>query len=96
MSVARHLRLALLGSRGIPARYGGYEMPIGMMVEVAGEIGRGCGSSAWIFSNLAVQNWIIGHAPTEENQKWWREATASVKDAAARRNERFDDDIARL
>src|SRR5262245_26801648 len=47
-----------------PARYGGYEMPIGMMVEVAGELGRGCGSSAWIFSNLAVQNWIIGmHQP---------------------------------
>ena len=32
-----------------PARYGGYEMPIGLMVEVAGELGRGCGSSAWIF-----------------------------------------------
>jgi 3-hydroxy-9,10-secoandrosta-1,3,5(10)-triene-9,17-dione monooxygenase len=38
-----------------PARYGGYEMPIGMMVEVAAELGRGCGSSAWIFTNLAVQ-----------------------------------------
>ena len=28
-----------------PARYGGYELPIGMMVEVAGELGRGCGAS---------------------------------------------------
>src|SRR3989454_1964203 len=54
-----------------PARYGGYEMPIGMMVEVAGELGRGCGSSAWIFTNLAVQNWIIGmHHPQAQEDVW--------------------------
>jgi 3-hydroxy-9,10-secoandrosta-1,3,5(10)-triene-9,17-dione monooxygenase len=54
-----------------PARYGGYEMPIGMMVEVAGELGRGCGSSAWVFSNLAVQNWIIGmHQPQAQEDVW--------------------------
>ena len=47
-----------------PARFGGYEFPIRMLVEVAGELGRGCGSSAWIFTNLATQNWIIGmHRP---------------------------------
>jgi alkylation response protein AidB-like acyl-CoA dehydrogenase len=60
-----------------PARYGGYEMPIGMMVEVAGELGRGCGSSAWIFSNLAVQNWIIGmHAPQAQDDVWSHDADA--------------------
>jgi 3-hydroxy-9,10-secoandrosta-1,3,5(10)-triene-9,17-dione monooxygenase len=54
-----------------PARYGGHEMPIGMMVEVAGELGRGCGSSAWIFSNLAVQNWILGmHRPEAQEEVW--------------------------
>jgi 3-hydroxy-9,10-secoandrosta-1,3,5(10)-triene-9,17-dione monooxygenase len=54
-----------------PARFGGYEMPIGMMVEVAGELGRGCGSSAWIFTNLAVQNWIIGmHQPQAQEDVW--------------------------
>jgi 3-hydroxy-9,10-secoandrosta-1,3,5(10)-triene-9,17-dione monooxygenase len=42
-----------------------------MMVEVAGELGRGCGSSAWIFSNLAVQNWIIGmHQPQAQEEIW--------------------------
>jgi alkylation response protein AidB-like acyl-CoA dehydrogenase len=60
-----------------PARYGGYEMPIGMMVEVAGELGRGCGSSAWIFSNLAVQNWIIGmHHPQAQEDVWGANADA--------------------
>lgn len=54
-----------------PARYGGYEMPIRMLVEVAGELGRGCGSSAWIFTNLATQNWIIGmHRPEAQEEVW--------------------------
>jgi 3-hydroxy-9,10-secoandrosta-1,3,5(10)-triene-9,17-dione monooxygenase len=60
-----------------PVRYGGYEMPIGMMVEVAGELGRGCGSSAWIFSNLAVQNWILGmHRPQAQEDVWGRNPEA--------------------
>jgi 3-hydroxy-9,10-secoandrosta-1,3,5(10)-triene-9,17-dione monooxygenase len=54
-----------------PARYGGYEMPIRMLVEVAGELGRGCGSSAWIFTNLATQTWIIGmHQPPAQDEVW--------------------------
>jgi 3-hydroxy-9,10-secoandrosta-1,3,5(10)-triene-9,17-dione monooxygenase len=60
-----------------PARYGGYEMPIGMMVEVAAELGRGCGSSAWIFTNLAVQSWIIGmHQPAAQDDVWGRNPDA--------------------
>jgi 3-hydroxy-9,10-secoandrosta-1,3,5(10)-triene-9,17-dione monooxygenase len=54
-----------------PARYGGYEMPIRMLVEVAAELGRGCGSSAWIFTNLATQNWIVGmHRPEAQEEVW--------------------------
>ena len=34
-------------------RHGGYEMPLRVMVEVTAEIGRGCGSSAWVLSNIA-------------------------------------------
>lgn len=56
-----------------PARYGGYEMPLSMMVDLAGELGRGCGSSAWIFTNLAVQSWIIGmHQPKAQEDVWGR------------------------
>lgn len=56
-----------------PARYGGWEMPLGMMVDLAGELGRGCGSSAWIFTNLAVQSWIIGmHQPKAQEDVWGR------------------------
>ena len=60
-----------------PARYGGYEMPLGMMVDIAGELGRGCGSSAWIFTNLAVQSWIIGmHQPKAQDDVWSRNPDA--------------------
>jgi len=45
----------------------------------------------------AVQNKIVGHEPTAENQAWWVEAAASgVKNALPSRNQGFDDDIARL
>jgi 3-hydroxy-9,10-secoandrosta-1,3,5(10)-triene-9,17-dione monooxygenase len=54
-----------------PSRYGGYEMPIRMLVEVASELARGCGSSAWIFTNLATQNWILGmHLPEAQDDVW--------------------------
>src|SRR5712692_605122 len=54
-----------------PVRYGGYEMSISMLVEIGGELGRGCGSSAWIFTNLATQNWIIGmHQPQAQDDVW--------------------------
>src|SRR5262245_53944001 len=54
-----------------PERFGGFEMPISMLVEVGGELGRGCGSSAWIFTNLATQSWIIGmHQPQAQDDVW--------------------------
>ncbi len=36
-----------------PKRFGGYEMEVGALVDVAAEVARGCGSSAWILSNVA-------------------------------------------
>jgi 3-hydroxy-9,10-secoandrosta-1,3,5(10)-triene-9,17-dione monooxygenase len=60
-----------------PVRYGGYEMSISMLVEIGGELGRGCGSSAWIFTNLATQNWIIGmHQPQAQDDVWGRNPDA--------------------
>jgi 3-hydroxy-9,10-secoandrosta-1,3,5(10)-triene-9,17-dione monooxygenase len=60
-----------------PLRHGGYEMSISMLVEIGGELGRGCGSSAWIFTNLATQNWIIGmHQPQAQDDVWGRNPDA--------------------
>lgn len=56
-----------------PARYGGCAWEIGMMVRLGAELGRGCGSSCWIFSNLAVQNWILGMNRPEAQEDVWGE-----------------------
>jgi len=42
-----------------PARFGGYEMDMSTLVDVAREAGRGCGSSGWCLSLLAAHNWLI-------------------------------------
>jgi 3-hydroxy-9,10-secoandrosta-1,3,5(10)-triene-9,17-dione monooxygenase len=54
-----------------PKRFGGHEMDLAMMVDVAMEIGRGCGSSAWNLTNIAVQGWIGGmHYPQTQEELW--------------------------
>ena len=44
----------------LPERWGGYEMDYTTSVDIAAELGRGCGSSAWIFTNLAQQSLVNG------------------------------------
>jgi 3-hydroxy-9,10-secoandrosta-1,3,5(10)-triene-9,17-dione monooxygenase len=54
-----------------PERFGGGEMDLALMVDVAMEIGRGCGSSAWNLTNIAVQGWIGGmHYPETQEELW--------------------------
>ena len=54
-----------------PERFGGFGWDIGMMVRLGAELGQGCGSSCWIFSNLAVQSWILGmNNPAAQEDVW--------------------------
>ena len=61
-----------------PARYGGYEMDLAMMIDVAAELGRGCGSSAWIFTNLAMQSWILGMMDPETQEAVWADTPEAL------------------
>jgi len=61
-----------------PERFGGNAWDISMMVRLGAELGQGCGSSAWIFSNLAVQNWILGMNNPEAQEEVWGENTAAL------------------
>lgn len=54
-----------------PARYGGYEIDFGLIVDIGAEIGRGCGSSAWVFANLAAQSWINGMKLEKTQDEVW-------------------------
>ncbi len=55
----------------MPARYGGFEMSHSAMLDISVEIGRGCGSSAWIFSNIAAQNGIVSMACRAAQDDVW-------------------------
>lgn len=57
----------------MPSRYGGLEMSHRTMLDCAVEIGRGCGSSAWIFSNIAAQNGIVSMASRRAQDDVWAE-----------------------
>ncbi len=54
-----------------PARWGGLECAYRMLVDLAGEIGRGCGSSAWVFTNLVAQSWIVGMGRIQAQSDVW-------------------------
>ncbi len=54
-----------------PARYGGHEMDLAMMVDMCAELARGCASSTWLFSNIGSHSWIAGmHYPETQEELW--------------------------
>lgn len=61
-----------------PRRYGGYEMDWGCILDVAAELGRGCGSSCWVFTNLTGQTWINGMKCEEAQDDVWKENPDAV------------------
>lgn len=61
-----------------PRRYGGYEMDFEVMLDIAAELGRGCGSSCWIFTNLVGQSWINGMKGLEAQDDVWKDAPDAV------------------
>ncbi len=61
-----------------PVRFGGFGWEIGMMVRIGAELGQACGSSAWIFSNLAVQSWILGMNRPEIQDEIWGSSPAPL------------------
>ena len=65
-----------------PKPYGGYEMDLALMVDVAAETGRGCGSSTWNLTNIAVQGWIQGmHVPKVQEEIWGDNPDALIASA---------------
>ncbi len=47
----------------VPARYGGYEADTRTLVDVATELGRGDGASAWVASVYWIPGWMVGMFP---------------------------------
>ena len=54
-----------------PRRLGGFEMDFTVVTDVAAELGRGCGSSCWIFSNIVNFGLVTGMKdPRAQDEVW--------------------------
>lgn len=61
-----------------PRRYGGAELPFRALIEVCSLIGQGCGSTAWVYSNLASHHWMLGMWEARAQDEIWSESPDSL------------------
>ncbi|MBF0279658.1 MAG: acyl-CoA dehydrogenase family protein [SAR324 cluster bacterium] len=54
-----------------PARLNGGELDYGTLLETTIELGRGCGSTAWVFINVACHHWMLAMWPAAAQDEIW-------------------------
>jgi alkylation response protein AidB-like acyl-CoA dehydrogenase len=54
-----------------PVRWGGYGLDFDAFFEVCWRISSACGSTGWIYSQAAVQNWEMSFAPYEAQAEFY-------------------------
>jgi alkylation response protein AidB-like acyl-CoA dehydrogenase len=59
-----------------PGAYGGFEYGFDVFAELVATIGRGCGSSAWVYGLGAVHQWFAACLPREAQDEFWAEPGA--------------------
>ncbi len=68
------LHAAVVMRAAQPQRFGGYDVDYGAVLDIAAELGRGCGSTAWCYSIWASHNWAAGMFPLEAQEEYWAES----------------------
>ncbi len=65
-----------------PKRFGGLEMDYALQVDIAIELGRACGSTAWVQGVLASHAWVLGMMdPVAQAEVWQGNPDALVANA---------------
>ncbi len=59
-----------------PQAYGGFEYGFDVFTELVAAIGRGCGSTAWVYGLGAVHQWFAACLPREAQDEFWSEPGA--------------------
>lgn len=54
-----------------PARYGGYELPPKVYLDISRTLAEGCMSSAWVYAVVAVHNWQLALFDDAAAQEVW-------------------------
>jgi len=63
----------------VPRRFGGQEANFRTFLEVGAELGRGCGSTAWVYTLINVGNWMAGlYGDRAQREVWGADPNARV------------------
>ena len=54
---------------GVPSRFGGLDVPYGLAIEVAAELGRACPSTSWCYGLWAAHAWLVGYWPLQAQEE---------------------------
>lgn len=65
-----------------PARVGGYELPFGAQTSAGAEIGKHCGSSAWIVSVCGTHHWMLGKFSPQAQDDVWSKTPEAISASA--------------
>jgi len=69
----------------VPRRFGGFETDIRTYIEVMAEVGRGCGSTAWVASLINVCAWLADSFPTARSGTFGRSTPTAGRPVRWRR-----------
>ena len=58
---------------GVPKRFGGLDVPYGLAIEVAEELGRACASTSWCYGLWAAHACLVGFWPLQAQEEVYRE-----------------------
>ena len=72
------LREADLFQLAVPKRFGGLQTDIRTIMEVSRELGRGCGSTAWVVALNSSASRILGMASAQAQNDVWGNGTTSL------------------
>jgi alkylation response protein AidB-like acyl-CoA dehydrogenase len=65
-----------------PVSFGGLGLDMDSVYEVAMELGRGCGSSAWMGCFWPLHNWMVGMWPKAAQDEYWAASPDTLSSTA--------------
>lgn len=60
---------AQLPRAGVPIRYGGFDVELETVHDIAVELARGCGATAWCFALWGMHSWWVGYYPVAAQEE---------------------------
>lgn len=54
---------------GVPKRFGGFDVEFETVHDIAVELGRGCGATAWCYALWGMHSWWAGYYPVEAQEE---------------------------